>query len=192
LRSVGQRVETFSTAEEFIAQRHPPQPGDHPECLVLDVRLPDTSGLELQKRLSTLGDLIPIIFITGHADVPMSVQTMKSGAVDFLTKPFRDQDLLESVQATLRHDRARREEQRETAIALTHYESLTEREREIMRLVVSGQLNKQIADTVGLSEVTVKTHRAHLMKKMGASSLAELVRVAVRIETSLDSADYRT
>lgn len=193
LRSVGQQVEAFGTAEEFIAQRHPPRPGYHPEseCLVLDVRLPDISGLELQKRLSALGDPLPIIFITGHADVQMSVQTMKSGAIDFLTKPFRDQDLLESVQAALRHDRARREERHEASAALTSFESLTQREREIMQLVVSGQLNKQIADAVGLSEVTVKTHRANLMKKMGASSLAELVRIAVRLEATLGAADYR-
>lgn len=181
LRSAGQAVEIFRSAEEFLAQRDPQQAG----CLVLDVRLPDISGLELQRRLRAQNDPIPIIFISGHGDVPMSVQTMKAGAVDFLLKPFRDQDLLEDVQAALRHDRVQREEDADTATTLNSYRSLTEREREIMKLVVTGHLNKQIAAAVGLSEVTVKIHRAHVMHKMGASSLADLVRLAVKIENSL-------
>lgn len=183
LCSAGQHVISFGSAEEFLACRSSHRTADRPECLVLDVRLPDTSGLELQKRLAASDDHIPIVFITGHGDVQMSVQTMKSGAIDFLAKPFRDQDLLESVQAALRHDRARSAEVQEIVTVLANYRALTERERQVMKLVVSGQLNKQIAAAVGLSEVTVKIHRAQVMKKMNVSSLAELVRIAVRLES---------
>jgi FixJ family two-component response regulator len=185
LCSAGQHVEVFASAEEFIARRKPSPGAAEAECLVLDERLPDISGLELQRRLSKLNDPIPIVFITGHGDIQMSVQTLKSGAIDFLSKPFRDQDLLESVQAAVRHDRARRAENVELSAILASYQSLTQRECDIMQLVVSGQLNKQIAATVGLSEVTVKIHRAQVMRKMGAASLAELVRIAVRIEESM-------
>lgn len=175
LRSVGQPAEAFGTVEAFMARRKQRQQSG---CLVLDVRLPDTSGLELQKRLASQGDRIPVIFITGHGDVPMSVQTMKAGAVDFLLKPFRDQDLLESIQAALRQECIQREADEQAASMLANYRSLTKREREIMKLVVTGQINKQIAVKVGLSEVTVKIHRAQMMRKMGVNSLADLVRLA--------------
>ncbi len=178
LRSVGQNVDSFDSANEFLAQRDAQRPG----CLVLDVRLPDMSGLELQRRLRAMNDHIPIIFITGHGDVPMSVQTMKAGAADFLLKPFRDQDLLESVQAALRRDCVQQAEQSDFAVTLANYRSLTDREREIMKYVVTGLRNKQIGRAVGLSEVTVKLHRAQVMHKMAATSLADLVRIAVRIE----------
>jgi FixJ family two-component response regulator len=177
LRSVGQTVAAFGTVEDFMRVRDAAQPG----CLVLDVRLPDTSGLELQKRLASMGDRVPVVFITGHGDVPMSVQTLKAGAVDFLLKPFRDQDLLESVQAALRQDCVQREAESQAAEGLASYRSLTQREREIMKLVVTGQINKQIAGMLGLSEVTVKIHRAQVMRKMGASSLADLVRIADKL-----------
>jgi FixJ family two-component response regulator len=181
LRSVGHTVEMFPSAEEFLKHRNPAQPG----CLVLDIRLPDTSGLELQKTLSEMNDRIPIIFITGHGDVPMSVQTMKAGAMDFLLKPFRDQDLLEIIQAALRRDRARRDEDAKAAKDTANYASLTTREREIMQHVVTGQINKRIAADVGLSEVTVKIHRAQVMRKMGAGSVADLVRIADKLKSLL-------
>lgn len=177
LSSVGHTVETFQSAEDFLRLRDPSQPG----CLVLDVRLPDTSGLELQKSLRALNDRIPIIFISGHGDVPMSVQTMKAGAIDFLLKPFREQDLLETIQAALRRDRTQRDEELKASRDLANANSLTAREREIMQHVVTGQINKQIAAAVGLSEVTVKIHRAQVMRKMGASSLADLVRIADKL-----------
>jgi FixJ family two-component response regulator len=181
LRSVGHTVEMYPSAEEFLKHRNPAQPG----CLVLDIRLPDTSGLELQKTLSETNDRIPIIFITGHGDVPMSVQTMKAGAMDFLLKPFRDQDLLEIIQAALRRDRARRDEDAKAAKDTANYASLTAREREIMQHVVTGQINKRIAADVGLSEVTVKIHRAQVMRKMGAGSVADLVRIADKLKSLL-------
>jgi FixJ family two-component response regulator len=181
LRSVGHTVEMFPSAEEFLKHRNPAQPG----CLVLDIRLPDTSGLELQKTLSEMNDRIPIIFITGHGDVPMSVQTMKAGAMDFLLKPFRDQDLLEIIQAALRRDRARRDDDAKAAKDTANYASLTAREREIMQHVVTGQINKRIAADVGLSEVTVKIHRAQVMRKMGAGSVADLVRIADKLKSLL-------
>ncbi len=177
LRSVGHTVEMYPSAEEFLKHRDPAHPG----CLVLDIRLPDTSGLELQKTLRETNDRIPIIFITGHGDVPMSVQTMKAGAMDFLLKPFRDQDLLETIQAALRRDRARRDEDAKAARDTVNYGTLTAREREIMEHVVTGQINKRIAADVGLSEVTVKIHRAQVMRKMGAGSVADLVRIADRL-----------
>jgi len=178
LRSVGHTVEMFQSAEDFLKHRNPAQPG----CLVLDIRLPDTSGLELQKTLREMNDRIPIIFITGHGDVPMSVQTMKAGAMDFLLKPFRDQDLLETIQAALRRDRASRDEDAKVAKDTANYASLTAREREIMEHVVTGQINKRIAADVGLSEVTVKIHRAQVMRKMGAGSVADLVRIADKLK----------
>jgi FixJ family two-component response regulator len=181
LLSVGHAVEAYSTAEEFLARRDQQAPG----CLVLDVRLPGTSGLELQKRLLALKDRIPVIFISGYGDVPMTVQVMKAGAVDFLQKPFREQELLECVQAALRRDQAQRENEEQVAGVLVGYRSLTKREKEIMKLVVTGQINKQIAALVGLSEVTVKIHRAQVMHKMGTPSLADLVRAADKIEAFL-------
>jgi FixJ family two-component response regulator len=181
LLSVGHTVESFGSAEEFLARRDPQAAG----CLVLDVRLPGTSGLELQKRLVAQKERIPIIFISGYGDVPMAVQVMKAGAVDFLQKPFREQELLECVQAALRRDQAQREVEEKVSGMLNGYRSLTKREREIMKLVVTGQINKQIAAQVGLSEVTVKIHRAQVMHKMGTPSLADLVRAADRIEAFL-------
>jgi FixJ family two-component response regulator len=181
LLSVGHVVESFASAEEFLAKRSPQVPG----CLVLDVRLPGTSGLELQKRLSAQKDRIPIIFISGYGDVPMAVQVMKAGAVDFLQKPFREQELLECVQEALRRDQTQHEIEEKISGVLSGYQSLTKREREIMKLVVTGQINKQIAAQVGLSEVTVKIHRAQVMHKMGTPSLADLVRAADRIEAFL-------
>jgi FixJ family two-component response regulator len=181
LFSVGHMVESFASAEEFLARRDPQASG----CLVLDVRLPGTSGLELQKRLLAQKDRIPIIFISGYGDVPMAVQVMKAGAVDFLQKPFREQELLECVQAALRRDQHLRESEEQVSGVLTGYRSLTKREREIMKLVVTGQINKQIAALVGLSEVTVKIHRAQVMHKMGTPSLADLVRAADKIEAFL-------
>lgn len=172
--SIGYVAETFRSAEEFIAWRRSSQPG----CLILDVRLPKVSGLQLQRDLSAAGDRIPVVFITGHGDVAMAVQAIKAGAVDFLLKPFREQDLLEAVQSGLRRDRERREEQRKLSTHLRCYQSLTEREREIMRHVVTGQINKQIAAATGVSDGTVKIHRAQVMKKMRVASLADLVRVA--------------
>ena len=181
LLSVGHQVESFPSAEEFLARRDPQACG----CLVSDVRLPGTSGLELQKRLIAQRDRIPIIFISGYGDVPMAVQVMKAGAVDFLQKPFREQDLLECVQAALRRDHAQRENEEQVSGVLSGYRTLTKREREIMKLVVTGQINKQIAAQVGLSEVTVKIHRAQVMHKMGTPSLADLVRAADKIEAFL-------
>ena len=181
LLSVGHAVEAFATAEDFLSKRDPQAPG----CLVLDVRLPGTSGLELQKRLVAQKDRIPVIFISGYGDVPMVVQVMKTGAVDFLQKPFREQELLECVQAALRRDHAMRENEEQVSSVLSGYRSLTKREREIMKLVVTGQINKQIAAQVGLSEVTVKIHRAQVMHKMGTPSLADLVRAADKIEAFL-------
>lgn len=174
-------VEAYSSAEEFLARRQANAPG----CLVLDVRLPGTSGLELQKRLVAVRDRIPIIFISGYGDIPMVVQIMKAGAADFLQKPFREQELLECVQAALRKDMALRESEEQISEVLNSYRSLTKREREIMKLVVTGQINKQIAAQVGLSEVTVKIHRAQVMRKMGTASLADLVRAADKIEAFL-------
>ena len=177
IASVGLRVETFGSTREFLSARRP----DAPACLVLDVRLPDVSGLELQRELAEADIRIPIIFITGHADVPMTVRAMKAGAVEFLTKPFRDQDLLDAIHLALERDRTRRQHAAEIATLLKRLESLTPREREVLPRVVSGLLNKQIAGEIGTSENTVKVHRSQLMRKMGADSLAELVRLCERI-----------
>ena len=180
MRSVGLRVEAFASAREFL-RRKPP---DAASCLVLDVRLPGPSGLELQRRMAETGLSIPIIFITGHGDVPMSVHAMKAGAVEFLTKPFRDQDLLDAIQQALERDRAARQQRAEVDDLRRRFESLTRREREVMGLVVAGRLNKQIAAEVGSSETTVKIHRHQVMEKMGAGSLADLVRMADRLDAS--------
>jgi FixJ family two-component response regulator len=177
IRSVGLRVETFASAQEFLRRQRPDVPG----CLVLDVRLKGLSGLDLQKRMAEANIEIPIIFITGHGDIPMSVQAMKAGAVEFLTKPVRDQDLLDAIQQALERDRTAREERANIEELHSRYQSLTPREREVMALVVAGLLNKQIAGELGTSETTIKIHRHQVMEKMGAGSLPELVRIADKL-----------
>lgn len=181
LRSVGFKVETFGNAQEFLSWRRP----DAPACLVLDVRLPGSSGLELQRTLAEAKIDIPIIFITGHGDIQMSVRAMKAGAVEFLAKPFRDQDLLDAVQQSIDRDKAARARRLVIAELQQCYESLTSREREVMALVVRGLLNKQIAAELGTSEATVKLHRGKMMQKMHAESLASLIRMAENLAISI-------
>jgi len=177
IRSAGLSVETFASAQQFLASAH----SHEPSCLVLDVRLPGLNGLDLQRRLAETRIDTPIVFITGHGDIPMSVRAMKAGAVEFLTKPFRDEDLLDAIQQAVERNRVARRQQSQLADVRGRYESLTPREREVMALVVSGLLNKQIAAQLGVSEVTIKVHRGQVMQKMRAASLADLVRMSEKL-----------
>ena len=177
VESVGLRVELFGSAQEFLRSERP----DAASCLVLDIRLPGRSGLDFQRELAEAGIHIAIVFITGHGDIPMTVRAMKAGAVEFLTKPFRDQDLLDAIQQGLERDRTRRAQEAEVATLRERFESLTPREREVLPWVASGLPNKQIADAVGASEATIKVHRSQLMRKMGAPSLADLVRMTEKM-----------
>jgi FixJ family two-component response regulator len=180
LRSVGLEARALASVPEFLSSPRP----DGPTCLVLDVRLPGRSGLDLQRELSAAKIQIPVIFITGHGDIPMSVQAMKGGAIEFLTKPFRDQDLLDAVDIGLARDRERRDSDRELRTLSERFETLTSREREVMSHVVMGRLNKEIAGDLGISEITVKVHRAQVVRKMSADSLPDLARMADKLKLS--------
>ena len=183
IEAVGLNCQVFASGQELLDARLPDLPG----CLILDVRLPGLSGLHLQRELAERGNHIPIIFITGHGDIPMSVQAMKAGAVEFLTKPFRDQDLLDAIEQATERDRTARRQRVETVELSTRYGSLTPREREVMQLVVTGLLNKQIAVQLSISEKTVNVHRAQVMQKMKADSLADLVRMSEKLRTTSHS-----
>jgi FixJ family two-component response regulator len=183
LQSVGLQVQLYGSVAEFLAQK----PVDGPTCLVLDVRLPGQGGLDFQRTLAGNGMMLPIIFITGHGDIPMSVRAMKAGAIEFLTKPFRDQDLLDAIHAGLERDRERLAQERAAAGLHARFSTLTQREREVMALVVTGQLNKQIAAAIGLSEITVKVHRGTMMRKMEARTVADLVLMSEKLKASARS-----
>jgi FixJ family two-component response regulator len=180
VESVGLRAESFATGEEFLKRKRT----NDPSCLVLDVRLPQMSGLDFQRQLAETGMQIPIIFVTAHGDVPMSVRALKSGAVEFLTKPFRDQDLLDAIHQALQRDRTAQEQKAEIHDLQGRYHALTRREQEVMTLVVSGMLNKQIASEIGASEATVKVHRGNVMHKMQAGSVVDLLRMADKLKLS--------
>jgi FixJ family two-component response regulator len=188
LRSVGHKVQSFGSAQDFLDGKRPDAPG----CIVLDVRLPGPSGLEFQRTLSKSNMQLPIIFISGHGDIPMSVRAIKSGAIEFLTKPVHEQQLLDAVQAGIEQDRARREEAKSVSEFHERFQSLTPREREIFNLVVSGRRNKQIAADVGLSEMTVKVHRSQITRKMRAKSLVDLVRMADKLGISAKASQEPT
>ena len=183
LRSVDLQAHLHGSVAEFLKAGSP----DGPTCLVLDVRLPGKGGLDFQRELSNAGIHLPIIFITGHGDIPMSVQAMKGGAIEFMTKPFRDQELLDAIQLGLARDRVRREDEKVIALLRARFDSLTQRERQVMALVVTGHVNKQIAFEIGISEITVKVHRGNVMRKMAAASLADLVLMAEKLKVSHDN-----
>ncbi len=182
IRSVGFQVRMLASVDEFHQSGRP----SGPTCLVLDVRLPGQSGLDLQRELASSGIDLPIVFITGHGDIPMSVQAMKGGAIEFLTKPFRDQELLDAIQVGLARDRARLDDEKSMAVLRARFETLTAREREVMAKVVTGRLNKQIAGELGISEITVKVHRGQVMRKMKATSLPDLARMADKLKLAAD------
>jgi RNA polymerase sigma factor (sigma-70 family) len=184
LSTVGLQAETFDSADSFLRKKLP----DVPSCLVLDVRLPGLSGLEFQRELAARNIPIPIVFLTGHGDIPMSVRAMKAGAVEFLTKPFRDQDLLDAVRAALDRDRARREQEKQVADLRRRFDSLTSREQEVVSMVVAGMLNKQIAAELGTAESTVKVQRSRAMEKMQAESLADLIKMIQKLQSPSEKA----
>jgi FixJ family two-component response regulator len=186
IRSIGLQVELFGSAQEFLNRRPPDRPG----CMTLDIRLPGMSGLDLQRHVAEVGIRIPIIFVTGQGDIAMTVRAMKAGAVDFLTKPFREQELLDAVVYAVERDRLRRQQEAEATTLQEHFRSLSSREREVLNLVISGLLNKQVAAEIGTTEATVKFHRGQLMRKMSADSLADLVRMAAKLGLSATPRSY--